>query len=252
MRLRPFFYYYGGKYRATKNLFYPAPKFDTIIEPFAGAAGYSTNHHERKVILCEIDPKIAALWRYLINVSSQEILGLQLDANCADDLRCCEEAKYLIGFYWNHATTQPMMRPTSWFKSGKRPKSYWGKEVRERIATQVTQIRHWKIIEGSYESLLNLQATWFIDPPYQASHGRYYKFSNVDYNHLSAWCTSRNGQVIVCESSGANWLPFERAGQLRTNSGPRGKTHSEEMVWCNETTYRQQNNVALSKWAKLL
>lgn len=37
--LKPFWRYYGGKYRAAPR--YPVPLHRTIVEPFAGAAGYS-------------------------------------------------------------------------------------------------------------------------------------------------------------------------------------------------------------------
>ena len=37
--LKPFWRYYGGKYRAAPA--YPPPRLGTIVEPFAGSAGYS-------------------------------------------------------------------------------------------------------------------------------------------------------------------------------------------------------------------
>lgn len=50
VRLRPFFSYFGGKWRDTPRL--PAPKHPTIIEPFAGSAGYALRHYTRDVVLC--------------------------------------------------------------------------------------------------------------------------------------------------------------------------------------------------------
>ena len=32
---------------------------------------------------------------------------------------------------------------------------------------------------------------------------------NIDFEHLGNWCKERLGEVIVCESDNANWLPFE-------------------------------------------
>jgi site-specific DNA-adenine methylase len=72
--LRPFFSFYGGKWRAAP--YYPTPQFNRVIEPFAGAAGYSTRHHERDVVLVEADPVIAGLWRWLIAAPSSEVLAL--------------------------------------------------------------------------------------------------------------------------------------------------------------------------------
>jgi len=44
--LRPFWRYYGGKWRAAPR--YPAPRHDLIIEPFAGAAGYAMRYPDQK------------------------------------------------------------------------------------------------------------------------------------------------------------------------------------------------------------
>jgi hypothetical protein len=208
MSLRPFFCYYGGKWRAAPK--YPPPEHGTIIEPFAGAAGYATRHPDRQVILVERDPVIAALWRYLIRVSPKEIRGLPdvpTDGS-TDDLNVCQEARSLIGFWLNKGTAGPRKTPSMWMRnadnawaSGQavRSKSFWGPVVRERIAYQVEAIRHWQIIEGSYEDAPAMPATWFIDPPYQVA-GRNYRLhlSPDDYTWLAEWCRAREGQVIVC------------------------------------------------------
>jgi site-specific DNA-adenine methylase len=62
--LRPFLRYYGGKWSLAPS--YPEPRFATIIEPFAGAAGYSLRYADRRVTLVEKYPVIAGIWRYLI------------------------------------------------------------------------------------------------------------------------------------------------------------------------------------------
>lgn len=54
------------------------------------------------------------------------------------------------------------------------------------------------------------EATWFIDPPYQGTAGRWYFNCELDYNYLSNWVKSRRGQIIACESPDANWLPFRK------------------------------------------
>ena len=71
----------------------------------------------------------------------------------------------------------------------------------------------WEIRCGEYHQLDDVgEATWFIDPPYQAT-GRYYMVNTVeDYAALRDWTLARSGQLIVCERSGANWLPFHLLG----------------------------------------
>ena len=50
--LKPFFSYFGGKWRTAKH--YPGPSRDLIIEPFAGSAGYSVRHPHKAVILNDL------------------------------------------------------------------------------------------------------------------------------------------------------------------------------------------------------
>ena len=75
--MRPFFGFYGGKWRDTPK-YYPAPDHDTIVEPFAGSAGYSVRYADRNVILGEKDAVIFGVWDYLIRVPAHEILWVRL------------------------------------------------------------------------------------------------------------------------------------------------------------------------------
>src|SRR5690606_36487887 len=59
--LRPFFGYYGGKWRDTPK-HYTAPKHDLIVEPFAGSAGYALRYYNRDVVLVERDPILVTVW----------------------------------------------------------------------------------------------------------------------------------------------------------------------------------------------
>jgi hypothetical protein len=234
-KLKPFFCFYGGKWRAAPR--YPAPTHATIIEPFAGAAGYSTRHPDRAVVLIEKDPVIAALWRYLIRVSPGEIARIPLlahDQNVDDLGAVAPEARSLVGFWLNKGASAPCLRPSKWMRGGTRANSFWGVAIRERIASQVTQIRHWRVVEGSYTQIANPArvATWFVDPPYQRQ-GYAYKYSSkaIDFAHLGEWCRLLRGQVMVCEQEGADWLPFERFATIQANPSKNGKGKSNEVLW---------------------
>ena len=245
MNLRPFFCYYGGKWRAAPK--YPAPEHDTIVEPFAGAAGYATRYPDRKVVLVERDPIIAGLWRYLTRVTPAEIERIPStipEGGSVDDLPVCEEARWLVGFWLNGGCSSPRKRPSAWMKEALRGDSerwpsgktaglgsYWGDKVRTRIASQVETIRHWQVVEGSYERAPDASATWFVDPPYEKA-GKHYRFGaeKIDYEGLAAWCVSREGTVIVCENVGATWLPFEPFGRFKANESKRGGKTSEEAL----------------------
>jgi hypothetical protein len=72
------------------------------------------------------------------------------------------------------------------------------------------------------EVVPNQRATWIIDPPYQ-DQGKHYTCGSkyIDYNKLREWCDTRLGQVIVCESEGADWYdfrPFRKIWGVRRKS----------------------------------
>lgn len=241
MTLRPFFSFFGGKWRAARR--YPPPKYLRIVEPFAGSAGYSLRYPDREVVLVERDPIIAELWRFLTRVTPEEVRRIPL-VEAVDDLPgwVPEGARSLVGFWLNQASTRPgnvlsagMRRLASGHYGIKRNCAGWTETVRERVASQVPTIRHWTILEGEYHQTLNLQATWFVDPPYIGgrSMGRNYVHgcSGIDYVRLATWCRERWGQVIACEAEGATWLPFEPLGTMK--AGPRS-SGSPEVVWVHE------------------
>ncbi|MFG1690563.1 hypothetical protein ACGF5M_00160 [Gemmatimonadota bacterium] len=233
--LRPFFSYFGGKWRDTPR-YYPAPLYDTIVEPFAGSAGYSLRYHEKKVILCELDPIVAGVWRFLKASTAESILSLPDigDDDSVDDLKVCQEAKWLIGFWLNRGVSSPRKRPSRWMRDRIRPGSFWGTRVRQTIASQLEYINHWDVYERDYrECPATGEATWFIDPPYQRA-GQHYRFDSrqIEYQQLSEWCRSRRGQVIVCENEGATWLPFKDLGHTKTTRSGR---RSAEVYWYRES-----------------
>ena len=244
--LRPFFGYYGGKWRdAIKH--YPEPKHDTIVEPFAGSAGFSLRYASRRILLCEIDPVLSEVWRFLIRAKSKEILAIpDLDPQgSVDDLKVSQEAKWLVGFWLNRGTASPRKKPSKWMRDGIRPGSFWGSRVRETIASQVNAIRHWKIYNCNYtDGPKPRVATWFIDPPY-AKAGEHYRFGShqIDYKALATWCRSRLGQAIVCENAGATWLPFRHLADAKTT---RADHRSKEVYWLSSFE-RRNSGARLSK-----
>lgn len=240
MNLRPFFTYYGGKYRVAKS--YPAPKMRTICEPFAGSAGYSLRYPQKNVILIDSYDAIYRTWDYLLSVKESEILALPSQFNHVSEINCPEEAKLLIGWWLNAGSASPCKQPSKWMRSEVKPDSFWGDAIKSRIARQLQYIRHWKIIHSGYSQAEDIPATWFIDPPYQKA-GVCYKESSkkIDFNHLGEFCKSRQGQIIVCENEGADWLDFAPFRTIRATpktslsqfSG--SKDTSKEVIWYRDT-----------------
>jgi site-specific DNA-adenine methylase len=232
MSLRPFWRYYGGKFRLAPR--YPAPRFKTVIEPFAGAAGYALRHHTHDVVLIDKSPFVAEIWRFLIGTTAEEIRRIP-HVEHVDDLPAWvpQGARWLVGFAMNNATTTPRKQLSAGQKFARdRGWVYgWSDERKEVIANQLELIRHWRIIEGDYTDAPNVEATWFVDPPYQVA-GKFYPAQPGDFYALGDWCKSRTGQVIVCENVGADWLPFRPF--IDAKSAMRAGTKNREAIWTND------------------
>lgn len=217
------FSYYGSKSKIVD--YYPPPKHKKIIEPFAGSARYSLKYWQNDVLLVDKYPVIVGIWNYLIQATKSDILALPdlKTGDNVDTFNISQEEKWLIGFCINGGSAQP--------KKTAKDYNTWG-EAKIRIADDVQKIKHWKVILGSYEDLENEEATWFIDPPYQFGGEWYVKSTkNIDFYKLAEWCQGRKGQVIVCENTKADWLPFKPMVDMQ---GAMYKT--TEAIWSNHKT----------------
>jgi hypothetical protein len=81
-----------------------------------------------------------------------------------------------------------------------------------------------------FESTPDTEATWFVDPPYAVA-GKSYKVRFTDYPRLAEWCKGREGQVIVCENEGADWLPFTPLTDAKAFAGRGRLGVSGEVAW---------------------
>jgi len=234
MQLRPFWRFYGGKWRAAPR--YPEPQHKMIVEPFAGAAGYATRYYQRDILLIDADPRIVAIWRWLISASPDDVLSIGdiPHGGTIYDLDAPVPARHLAGFWCNSGSATPKLRPSRWAQEhahgSRRQHAGWTSSVRQRIAAQVPYIKHWSAVEGDYTVAPDVTATWFIDPPYQTYAGRSYARNSVDYKALGAWCDARFGQIIACDQAGAEWRSWNGgfiAKSLQT------KRH-QEVYWHKE------------------
>jgi hypothetical protein len=220
--------YYGAKTNVINH--YPTPKFDMIIEPFAGTARYALKYFEKDILLVDKYKVITDIWQWLQLCSEQDILRLPRRMKAGETLEDytfdCAEAKLLMGFLVGYGLEKPRVTATN--KQLHRPNFINYSLI--RISKSLFKIRHWKIINGSYEDIDNKEATWFIDPPYQNGGACYPCSSNdINFDHLTNWATSRNGQIIICESMKATWLDFK---PLAIHKGRTGM--QKEGIWTNQ------------------
>jgi len=229
------FYYYGGKASAAPK--YPAPQFDTVIEPFAGAAGYScywaTQNPDLRFVLIEKDARVADTWRMLLSDAKLAPLP-DVGEKTTDFLMMTTAAS-------NATARSKRMTVTTRMGTMLRTQQRRLTRLRRAMRGRTT------IISGDYTEAPPVEATWFVDPPYQLQatatktvypRGMGYAAGcdamSMDYTALGQWCRERVGQTIVCEMPGATWLPFEpfysatdTLGQQITElawlSGPQGR-----------------------------
>lgn len=221
--MRPMFPYYGSKWNMAR--YYPKPEQGVVVEPFAGGAGYSSFYGVRKAVLIDKDPILAGLWSYLIKVDASEILALpELPevGDSVDNYRLPQEAKWLIGFWLNRGSATPKKARTAYSARTDKAQLNWGLKAKERVASQLPLISEWEVREGDYHDAPGIKATWFVDPPY-GDKGKYYRVAFSDFDRLGTWCRNRQGMLIACEATGADWLPFEELGTFKTSKGMAGE-----------------------------
>ena len=210
------FYYYGRKKQIAKH--YPDPNFDTIVEPFAGSAAYSLHgeHWKRNIILIEKDERVAGIWRWLIEEATpEEILempDLEIGEKSSEFLHIIHAATKMAFHYRTIKITPVLARN-------------WGISKRH-MANNLHKVKHWQIICGDYTEAPDVEATWFIDPPYKKESGRGYKYGSdlIDYESLAEWALNRRGEIVFCEGEHGDYLPFR---PLMDSKGVAGKTNKE-------------------------
>lgn len=229
--------YYGSKRSLAK--YYPHPRHTQIIEPFAGAAAYSLLHWRGDVLLVDKYPVVVQLWQWLQKQEPEDILKLPRlkEGDKVSELGLCEEATFLMGFFCYGGLESP--RETASSRVTIRPQ--WIDTRLKAISRNLYKIRHWQIVCDDYRNLSNRQATWFIDPPYRYGGERYVMNNKGwDYGGLADWCRTRAGQVIVCENTKADWLPFVPVRKLQGS-----KHQTTEAMWTNFETHYHYKQEAL-------
>ena len=225
--------YYGSKTNVVK--LYPPPRYDNIIEPFAGSARYSLLHFERNVTLIDKYAPLIEMWRWLRDCSPGDILKLprmKAGEKLSDYKWSCEQERFFMGYIIGYSSVSP--RNTVSTRLVIRPNHInFGLG---RVAGNLYKIRHWSMVHGDYRDHAVMgNCTWFVDAPYIRGGEKYkHSFKQWQYEGLARWCRSRKGQVIVCEAGEADWLPFRTLGENRVTS-----KKITELIWTNENINTQ-------------
>lgn len=225
------FDYYGSKNQLAKM--YPEPEYGLIIEPFAGSAAYSMHwlqkRQELKCVLVEKSDRVVGMWNWLKTASEPDIDKLFSE--------CVLGQKTTNPFIMSMQTSNAFFN-CRYMTINQRMVNRVSSMVK-RMKTFLPVMERVTVIHGDYARIPNVEATWFIDPPYQpvgdSIRGNGYDKKSkctpefIDFNALGEWCKSRTGQVIVCEQEGANWLPFRVLREAKNSQNRKYR----EMIWTN-------------------
>lgn len=233
------FYFYGGKRRLAR--FYPPPEHNVVVEPFTGSAAYSMRHLQpvkgvrgvERVILIEKDPRVCEVWQRLLKMDPTELADYPIP-NAGE-----RTSDFLL---MTSACSNRIARTEEMTVTKRMPVVL--RRMFRQIATVLPHVKgRIEIIQGDYTEAPEIEATWFIDPPYHVdgrpqSRGMGYAEGcdsySLDYEALAQWCRERRGQKIVCEQAGADWLPFEHLRWARDSIGNK----AAEVVWIDPTPAR--------------
>lgn len=230
--MRPFFSYYGSKYTGAKH--YGPPRHETVIEPFAGSACYSTRWRVRRAKLYDISPDICLLWDWLINSSEADVKAIPDSFENFDEIMALPAGPQTLVRFWvakGRAEASGALSPWYFKYRNAGDCRVWSAAVKQRIIRQKPGIADWRIEQASWEQIPMAEAHWHVDPPYNNSAGARYPFSDVDYAALASWCRALPGEVDVCEQYGAQWLPFVPLYEVVTSRGRRTGAVSKEAIW---------------------
>lgn len=214
------FYYYGGKMRL--SAFYPRPKHRLIIEPFAGGAAYSVRHLKSdpslRAVLYEKDRRVYEAWRRILSMTEAEALSMRCPeaGEVSDDFLVMVTMASNASLKCRKLTVTKRM-PTLFESQRANILEFIRAGLQERVT----------IVNADYRDIPgNVEATWFIDPPYEVrdgakcsngnGYGKGCQASDLDYDSLGRWCMGRRGQVIVCEKEGRSGSRSSRSWNRTT------------------------------------
>ena len=215
------FYYFGAKHANAHK--YQPPKHDLIVEPFAGAAGYACYWLERdptkSALLIDSDKRVTETWQRILSQTPEQITRWEAPIQGQQSNDLCVVGISGGGVLGNHNDNTVTSRMVARFSPMKRRVARMVAVFGDRVEARL----------GNYTDAPDVEASWFVDPPYQ-KQGHWYAENYVDYTALGSWVRSRRGQTIVCEASPADWLPFQ---PLYTPNVAASET-SIELIWESE------------------
>lgn len=240
MKIRAPLSYYGGKSKIAH--LYPVPACNLIVEPFAGSAAYAWLHRrsddgtQRDVWLNDLDSRTFSIWKFLTSPEASDIVELYVPDTVEKGQKVSDfipaELPGLQEICRAEANQGTQGAKGVHDQITSMGAKCW--KVKRKLREVIPEVAHWQITNLHYADLMNVEATWFIDPPYANAAGNRYRLGadTIDYDYLGWWCLQRRGQTIVCENDGASWGDFSPLEHPRISIRSRyQRANAREAVW---------------------
>lgn len=202
------FYYFGRKARLAP--LYPAPEHPLVIEPFAGSMAYTFHYRPAAALGIDANSDLVRVWKEVVGMTPEEILAYPepaLGERVCDRWSMLAAGSHGTAVASSYLWTERMSRDL-------RKQKRLAARLRD-YADVAIEYRH-----GNFDFAPAVEATWFIDPPYQKV-GRGYGGERLDYAALAEFVMTRRGLVVVCEQMGADWLPFAPLAEIKGTTNKR-------------------------------
>lgn len=233
----PLFKHFGSKWSASRRCDYETPLFGLpIVEPFAGAAGYSSIYSTFAVQLWDDDPNLLRLWPWLIQEAKEaDIREIPINVLEGTDIRTLglKPGQSLLLKHWQRTNNCGNCWSISpW---GNKP-GQWTANTRARVAEEVHAVKHWQWKKPNWTQ----SGTYFVDPPYLYNYRYRFAADSFDFADLARKVADipADSLVIACEATCPktgrvpDYLPFETSHrQVTSRRKTNNHHHSTELVY---------------------
>jgi DNA adenine methylase len=238
---------------------------ELLLEPFAGGGGVGLmtafENRADKVLLVELDPDIAAVWRVILSrdsvVFNQKILNFQCTVEevgrALETPARSEIGRAFQTFLRNRVSRGGILAPGAGFtkkgEAGKGISSRWYPEtLTNRIAAISERRDKIAFVEGDGLTMMcehadDKSAAFFVDPPYPVAGRRLYRFHDLDHRRLFKIMAQLQGSFLATYDHNPDIEALAKEFGFDTRLTPMKSTHhlkkyelliSRDLSWFSE------------------
>src|SRR6266542_132791 len=216
------------------------PKPQTLVEPFAGGGivglTVAFENLAASVVMVELDPDIAAVWRTILNGKAedlaQRILNFKLTTEAAKQVLSVRNRnlydRAFATLVRNRVQHGGIMSPgASLMKDGENKKGIASRWYAATLARRIRDIsEHRQFVQfkqgDGFQAIREWKsdetAVFFVDPPYTVAGRRLYRHSEIDHKGLFRLMSKVKGDFLITYDDTAEVRGWARKFDLDTET----------------------------------